>query len=50
MANGIADKKRLPFEVRVPNAATKKAIKELETGKGKRLDDIQSLMDELLAK
>ena len=46
----IADEKRLPFEVRVPNAATRKAIKELESGKGKRFDDIQSLMDDLHAK
>ena len=45
----IADEKRLPFEVRVPNAATRKAIKELESGKGKRFDDIQSLMDDLHA-
>jgi DNA-damage-inducible protein J len=45
----IADEKRLPFEVRVPNAATREAIKELESGKGKRFDDIQSLMDDLHA-
>ena len=45
----IADEKRLPFEVRVPNATTRKAIKELESGKGKRFDDIQSLMDDLHA-
>ena len=45
----IAEEKRLPFEVRVPNAETKKAIKELESGGGKRLDSIQSLMDDLHA-
>lgn len=45
----IADEKRLPFEVRVPNATTKKAITELESGQGKRFDDIQSLMDDLHA-
>ncbi len=45
----IADEKRLPFEVRIPNATTKKAIDELESGQGKRFDDIKSLMDDLQA-
>ena len=31
----IADEQRLPFEVKVPNAATRRAMKELERGKGK---------------
>jgi DNA-damage-inducible protein J len=31
----IADEKRLPFEVKVPNAATRAAMAELEAGKGK---------------
>ena len=33
----IADEKRLPFEVRIPNAETKKAINELESGGGNDL-------------
>lgn len=45
----IADEKRLPFEVRIPNAETKRAINELESGEGKRFDSIQSLMDDLHA-
>lgn len=45
----IADEQRLPFEVRAPNTATKNAINELESGHGKRFDDIQSLMDDLHA-
>lgn len=45
----IADEKRLPFEVRVPNAETRKAIDELESGKGQRFDSIQALMDDLHA-
>lgn len=45
----IADEKRLPFEVRIPNAETRKAIEELESGGGKRFDSIQSLMDDLHA-
>ena len=34
----IADGQRLPFEVKVPNAATRRAIAELEQGRGKRFD------------
>ncbi|HHX2613421.1 TPA: type II toxin-antitoxin system RelB/DinJ family antitoxin [Legionella pneumophila] len=45
----IADEKRLPFEVRIPNAKTRKAIEELESGKGQRFDSIQALMDDLHA-
>ena len=45
----IADEKRLPFEVRIPNAETKRAINELESGEGERFDSIQSLMDDLHA-
>lgn len=45
----IADEKRLPFEVRIPNAETRKAIDELESGKGQRFDSIQALMDDLHA-
>jgi DNA-damage-inducible protein J len=33
----IADERRLPFEVKVPSAKARKAIAELEGGKGKRL-------------
>lgn len=43
----VADERRLPFEVRVPNAATRKAMAELEAGKGKRFRDIDSLMEDL---
>ena len=32
----IADEHRLPFEVKVPNATTRKAMAELEACKGKR--------------
>jgi DNA-damage-inducible protein J len=31
----IADEQKLPFAVEVPNTATKRAMKELEAGKGK---------------
>lgn len=43
----IADERRLPFEVKVPNATTRKAIEELEAGKGKRANTIEELMAEL---
>lgn len=43
----IADEKRLPFEVRVPNKVTKDAIDELEAGKGKKFKSIKALMEDL---
>ena len=43
----IADERRLPFEVKVPNATTRKAIEELEAGKGKRANTIEELKAEL---
>jgi DNA-damage-inducible protein J len=45
----IADEHRLPFEVKVPNATTRKAIRELESGKGKKFDSIHALMKDLNA-
>lgn len=45
----VADEKRMPFEVKVPNAATRKAIAELEAGKGKRFDSVDALMADLHA-
>ena len=43
----IADEHRLPFEVKVPNTATRKAIAELEQGKGKRFTNVKALMNDL---
>ena len=45
----IADEKRLPFEVKVPNAATREAIAELEAGKGKSFATVKDLMADLNA-
>ena len=45
----IADEKRLPFEVRVPNATTRRAMTDLEAGKGKRFRSVKALMDDLHA-
>lgn len=43
----VADERRLPFEVKIPNPKTKKAMAELESGKGKRFSNINSLMEDL---
>lgn len=45
----IADERRLPFEVKAPNATTRKAMAELEAGKGKRFADVNALMKDLHA-
>jgi DNA-damage-inducible protein J len=45
----VADERRLPFEVKVPNVTTRKAIAELEAGKGKRLASVDNLMADLHA-
>jgi DNA-damage-inducible protein J len=45
----IADERRLPFAVKVPNAATREAMAELEAGKGKRFADVDDLMADLHA-
>jgi DNA-damage-inducible protein J len=45
----IADERRLPFEVKVPNAKTRKAIAQLEAGKGKRFRSVDALMADLHA-
>ena len=43
----VADEKRLPFEVKVPNAETIRAMNELEAGKGKRFDSADALFKDL---
>ena len=43
----VADEKRLPFAVQVPNAATLDAMKELDKGSGERFDTAEELFDEL---
>ncbi|MDX5934430.1 type II toxin-antitoxin system RelB/DinJ family antitoxin [Acidithiobacillus thiooxidans] len=45
----IAGERRLPFEVKVPNTTTRKAIAELEAGKGKRFASVDDLMADLHA-
>ena len=45
----IASERRLAFEVKVPNSKTRKAISELEGGKGKQFDSVEALMADLHA-
>ena len=43
----VADEHRLPFEVKVPNATTRMAIEELESGKAKKFNSVESVMADL---
>ena len=43
----VADEKRLPFAVQVPRAATTKAMKELDDGKGRRFGSAKELFRDL---
>jgi DNA-damage-inducible protein J len=43
----VVDERRLPFEVKAPNAATRKAIAELEAGRGKRFPGTAALIADL---
>jgi DNA-damage-inducible protein J len=45
----IADERRLPFEVKVPNATIRKSLAELESGKGKKFRSVKALMADLRA-
>lgn len=45
----VADERRLPFEVKVPNAITRRAIAEIEAGKGKHFASVDALMADLHA-
>lgn len=43
----VAEEGRLPFDVTVPNRGSRKAMKELEAGEGKRFDDADALFRDL---
>ena len=45
----IADERRMPFEIKAPNATTRKAMAELEAGKGKSFASVEALMADLHA-
>ena len=43
----IADEQRLPFTVEVPSAESRRAMKELEAGKGYRADPAAAMFKDL---
>jgi DNA-damage-inducible protein J len=43
----VVDERRLPFDVKAPNATTREAIAELEAGKGKRFANTAALLADL---
>ena len=43
----VAEEKRLPFAVQVPNPTTVKAMEELNKGKGKRFSNAEELFRDL---
>jgi DNA-damage-inducible protein J len=43
----IADERRFPFAIKVPNAAARKAMKQLETGKRKTYDSAAEMMKDI---
>ena len=43
----IAEEKRLPFAVRIPNATTTNAMNELDSGRGKQFDNADALFQDL---
>lgn len=43
----VAEEKKLPFEVKVPNVDTVRAMRELEAGEGKRFGSAEELFRDL---
>lgn len=43
----VANERRLPFVLKAPNSATRKAMDELEQGKGKSFDSAEELFEDL---
>jgi len=43
----IADEQRLPFSVEVPNAESRRAMRELSEGKGVRYEDAAEMFKDL---
>ena len=43
----VANEKRLPFAVQVPNRSTIEAMKELDEGHGQRFDSVDELFHDL---
>ncbi|MEK6789831.1 MAG: type II toxin-antitoxin system RelB/DinJ family antitoxin [Pseudomonadota bacterium] len=45
----VADEGRLPFEIKVPNKTTRLAMAELNAGRGRKAQDVSSLLADLNA-
>ena len=43
----VADEERLPFDIRVPNAESRRAMRELEQGKGRNFGTAAARFKEL---
>lgn len=43
----IAEEQRLPFDVQVPNAESRRAMQELNEGKGTRYDNAADMFNDL---
>ena len=43
----VADEQRLPFDVRVPNTESRRAMEDLNAGKGKRSASVAALFKDL---
>jgi len=43
----VAEEGRLPFSVEIPNKASRKAMAELEAGKGQRFDNADDMFKDL---
>lgn len=43
----VAEEKRLPFTVQVPNSTTVRAMRELDDGKGQRFNNAEELFRDL---
>jgi DNA-damage-inducible protein J len=43
----VAEEQKLPFAVEAPNAETREAIGELESGRAKRFNSVEALMADL---
>ncbi|MDN2565165.1 type II toxin-antitoxin system RelB/DinJ family antitoxin [Aquibium sp. A9E412] len=43
----VARDKAVPFAVKVPNAVTVKAMKEIDRGEGKRFDTVEEMFKDL---
>lgn len=45
--NQVRLRKGIPFEIRIPNYTTRKAINEARSGKGKKFNSLEALITDL---